>query len=114
MRSDETKDHAIQEYLETLSKYSILVQFGACPRERELQFYQTRSHAVVLYNTLLAACIEKAVCMKTTDELYQKVRLTPRVPRVVLKSNSQDGVQDPQNPRRKIILGTIKRLEKLR
>ena len=34
--------------------------------------------------------------MKTTDELYQKVRLTPRVPRVALKSNSQYGLQDPQ------------------
>ena len=34
MRSDETKDRAIQEYLEMLSKYSFLVQFGACPRER--------------------------------------------------------------------------------
>ena len=66
-------------------------------QERGLQFYQTRSHAVVLYNTLPAACIEKAVCMKTTDELHQKVRLTPRVPRVVLKSKSQYGLQDPQN-----------------
>ena len=66
-------------------------------QERGLQFYQPRLHAVVLYNTLPAACIEKAVCMKTTDELYQKVRLTPRVPRVVLKSNSQYGLQDPKN-----------------
>ena len=66
-------------------------------QERGLQFYQTRSHAVVLYNTLPAACIEKAVCVKTTDELYQEVRLTPRVARVVLKSNSQHGLQDPQN-----------------
>ena len=66
-------------------------------REKGLQFYQTRSHAVVLCNTLLEACIEKAVCTKTQDELYQKVRLIPRVPRVVLKSNSQDGLQDPQN-----------------
>ena len=31
------------------------------------------------------------------EELYQKVRLTPRVPRVVLKSNSQHGHQDPQS-----------------
>ena len=31
---------------------------------------------------------------KTKDELHQKVRLTPRVPRVVLKSNSQIGLQD--------------------
>ena len=40
--------------------------------------------------------MEKVVCMKTTDELYQKVRLTPRVPRVVLKPNSQYGLQDSQ------------------
>ena len=39
-------------------------------QERGLQSYQTRTHAVVLHNTLPAACIEKAVCMKTTDELY--------------------------------------------
>ena len=62
-------------------------------QERDLQFYRTRSNAVVLYDTLPAACIEKAVCMKTTDELYQKVRLTPKV----FKSNSQHGLQDPQN-----------------
>ena len=66
-------------------------------QERGLQVYQTRSHAVVLHNTLPAACIEKAVCMKTQDELCWKARLTPSVPRVVLKSNSQDGTQDPQN-----------------
>ena len=62
-----------------------------------MQFYQTRSYAVVLYNTLLEACVEKAVCMKTQEELYQKVRLTLRVPRVVLKSNSQYGQQDRQS-----------------
>ena len=66
-------------------------------QEKDLPFYQTRSHAVVLDNTLPAACIKKAVCMKTQDELYQKVRLTPRMPRVVLKSNSQYGPQDPQS-----------------
>ena len=51
--------------------------------------YNFTIHAVFLYNTIITDCIEKAVCMKTQDELYQKVRLTPRVPRVVLKSNSQ-------------------------
>ena len=35
--------------------------------------------------------------MKTQDELNQKVRLTLRVARVVLKSNSQYGQQDPQS-----------------
>ena len=34
VRSHETKDRAIQEYLETPSKYCILVQFEARPRER--------------------------------------------------------------------------------
>ena len=66
-------------------------------QEKDLQFYHTLSHAVVLHNTLLAACIEKAVCMKTQEELYNKVRLTPRVPRVVLKSNTQYGPHDPQS-----------------
>ena len=63
-------------------------------QERGSHFYQTRSHAVVLYNTLPTACIEKAVCMKIQEELYQKVRLTSRLPRVELKSNSQSGQQD--------------------
>ena len=62
-----------------------------------MHFDQTRSHAVVLYNTLPAACIEKAACIKTSDELYQNVRLTPRVPRAVLKSNSQYGQRDPRS-----------------
>ena len=65
-------------------------------QEKGLLFYQTRSHAIVLYDTLPAVCIEKVVCMKTKDEQYQKVRLTPRVPRVVLRSNSQIGLQDQQ------------------
>ena len=77
----ETKDRAIQEYLETPSKCCIFVQFEARPRESDLQIYQTRSNAVLV-------CIEKAVRMKTTDELYQKDRLTPRASRVVLKSNT--------------------------
>ena len=51
-------------------------------------------HAIVLCNTLPAVCLEKAVCMKTKEELYQNVRLTPRLPRVVHKANSQCGQQD--------------------
>ena len=54
-----------------------------------MHFYQTQSHAIVLHNTQPAACSEKAVCMKTQEELYQKVRLTGCV-----KSNSQCGQQD--------------------
>ena len=63
-------------------------------QQRGLQFYRTRSHAIVLYNTVPAVCIEKAVCMKTKEELYHKVYLSPKLPRVILKPNSQSGQQD--------------------
>ena len=62
-------------------------------QKKGLQFYQTRSHAIVLYKTLPAICIEKAVCMKTGEELYHKVYQSPRLPRVTLKPNSQCGQQ---------------------
>ena len=62
-------------------------------QEKGLQFYQTRSHVVVLYSTLPAGCIKKAVRMKTRDELHGKVRLNLRLPRVVFKSNSQYGLK---------------------
>ena len=75
MRSYETKERAVQEYLETPPKYSILVHIEARSRER-LAILPNASHAVVFHNTLPAASIEKAVCVKTQDELYQKVRLT--------------------------------------
>ena len=94
MRFDETKDRAIQEYLETPLEYSVLVQFEARSRERLSYFYQALSHAIVLYNTQPAACIEKAVSIRSQEELYQKVRSTPRLPRVVLRANSQRGQQD--------------------
>ena len=41
-------------------------------QQRELQFYQTRSNAGILYDTLPAEFIEKAICMKTKDQLCQK------------------------------------------
>ena len=41
-------------------------------QQRGLQFYQTRSNAVILYDTLLAEFIEKAICLKTKDELYNR------------------------------------------
>ena len=62
-------------------------------QQRGLQLYQTRSHAVILYGTLLAEFIEKAICMKTKDHLYQRERVILR-PRVVLKANSQCRSQD--------------------
>ena len=62
-------------------------------QQRGLQFYQTRSNAVILYDTLPAEFIEKAICMKTKDQLYQRESVILR-PRVVLKATSQCGLQD--------------------
>ena len=60
-------------------------------QEGGLQFYQTRSNAVVLYDTLPAEFTEKAICMKTKEQLYQRESARPRV---VLRANSQCGLQD--------------------
>ena len=60
-------------------------------QEKGLQFYQTRSHTVILCDTLPAECIEKTICMKTEEQLYQREGVRPRV---VLRANSQCGLQD--------------------
>ena len=60
-------------------------------QEKGLQFYQTRSHAVVLYDTLPAEFIEKVICMKPKEQLYQRASARPRF---VLRTNSQCGLQD--------------------
>ena len=72
-------------------------------QQRGLQFYQTRSRAVVLYNTLLADCIDRAVCMKTADELLNSESATNCV-KIELAAWSARSAK----PRRKIILGTVK------
>ena len=62
-------------------------------QQRGLQFYQTRSNAIFLYDTLPAEFIEKAICMKTKDQLYQRESVILR-PRVVPKASSQCDSQD--------------------
>ena len=62
-------------------------------QQRRLQFYQTRSNAVILNDTLPAEFIEKAICMKTEDQFYQRESVILR-PRAVLRANSQSGSQD--------------------
>ena len=67
-------------------------------QRKGLQFYQTRSHAIALFNTLPAKCIEKENFMKTGEDLYSKVFQSPRLPRVVLTPTLQHGRQDLSNP----------------
>ena len=41
-------------------------------QSKGLQFYQTRSNATILYNTLPAVCIEKVVIRKSGQEFVQQ------------------------------------------
>ena len=48
--------------------------------KKGLQFYQTRSNAIVLQETLPAYCIPRVVRLKTGEVLYEKVYMSPRPP----------------------------------
>ena len=45
-----------------------------------LTFYQTRSNAIILQETLPAYCIPKVVRLKTGDVLFEKAYMSPRPP----------------------------------
>ena len=49
-------------------------------QKKGLKFYQTRSNAIILYNTFPAHCIPKAVRMETEEILSEKVYESPRLP----------------------------------
>ena len=40
-------------------------------QQKGFQFYQTRCNAIILYNTLPAYCIPKAIKMETGEILYE-------------------------------------------
>ena len=48
--------------------------------EKGLKFYQTRSNAIILQETLPVYCIPEVVRMKTGEVLYEKVYMSPRPP----------------------------------
>ena len=49
-------------------------------QKKGLKFYQTRSNAIILHETLPAYCIPKVVRMETGDVIYEKVYASPRPP----------------------------------
>ena len=49
-------------------------------KRKGLKFYQTRSNAIIFYDTLPAYCISKVVVMKSEEIIYQKVYVSPRPP----------------------------------
>ena len=48
--------------------------------KKGLKFYQTRSNAIILYDTLPAYCIPKAIMMETGEIIYEKVYASLRPP----------------------------------
>ena len=49
-------------------------------QRKGLKFYQTRSNAIILHDTLPAYCISKVVVIKSEEIIYQKVYVSPRPP----------------------------------
>ena len=49
-------------------------------QRKGLKFYQTRCNAIILYVTLPAYCISKAIVMKSEEVIYQKAYVSPRPP----------------------------------
>ena len=41
-------------------------------QKKGLKLYQTRSNAIILYNTIPAYCIPKAIPMETGEIIYEK------------------------------------------
>ena len=57
--------------------YWVDIQFA---QRNRLKFYQTRSNAIILYDTLPACCISKVVVMKSEEIMYEKVYVSHRSP----------------------------------
>ena len=96
MRPEQSKNHSTQKILGNLIKIVYCCNLKLA-QKRGLQFYQnTVTCNRPLQHTLLGVCIEILVCVKTKEELYHKVYLTPGLPRVVLKANSHNVQQDQQ------------------
>ena len=57
-------------------------------QKKGFKFYQTRSNAIILYNTLPACCIPKAIKMETGEIIFEKVYASPRPPpKISFKDN---------------------------
>ena len=48
--------------------------------KKGFKFYQTRSNAIILYDTLPAYCVPKAIMMGTGEIICEKVNASPRLP----------------------------------
>ena len=71
-----------------------------------LKFYQTRSNAIILHETLPACCIPKVVRMETGEVMYEKVYMSPRPPpKISLKHNWERelGSEHAERPEEQVV-----------
>ena len=71
-----------------------------------LKFYQTRSNAIILHETLPAYCIPKVVRMETGEVIYEKVYMSPRPPpKISLKHDwkRELGSEHAQRPEGQVV-----------
>ena len=71
------------------------------PIRKGLTFYQTRSNAIILHETLPVYCIPKVVRMGSGETIYEKVFVSPRPPpKISLKHDwmKELGSEDAQRP----------------
>ena len=54
-------------------------------QQKGFKFYQTRSNAIILYDTRPAYCIPKAIMMETGEIIYEQVYASPRPPPKISK-----------------------------
>ena len=74
--------------------------------KKGLNFYQTRSNAITLHETLPAYCIPKVVRMETGEVIYEKVFASPRPPpKISLKHDwmKEFGSEDAQRPEGQVL-----------
>ena len=92
-------------------------------QKKGFKFYQTRSKAIILYDTLPAYCIPKCIMMGIGEIIYEKVYASPRPPPKIsskdnwmkeLGSEVAGGSEDSQQtqPKSKTQLSSTVRLVK--
>ena len=74
--------------------------------KKGLKFYQTRSNAIILHETLPAYCIPEVVRMKTGEVFVEKAYMSPRPPpKISLKHEwkRELGSEDAQRPEGQVV-----------
>ena len=74
--------------------------------KKGLKFFQTRSNAIILHETLPAYCIPKVVRMETGGVIYEKVYMLPRPPPKISLQHDwkrELGSEDAQRPEGQVV-----------